>query len=193
MDEIQQFPSPPTFLPYRSGEEPWFEQRLARLIQCGPYTVSDTVCSDEGWASFETCLICPDQWNVDFAGPVFAAPKHYDDERVTSLALQVTMQNGSHYPVKATGYAYDDSNELLGLLDLRYFRDGMPRALGFDVSAYAFPASTQFMIAFQVSGGGSKLVSNPPLITSVGLSAQISSPPNSDHKDPFKNAVPAEA
>lgn len=193
MDEIQQFPSPPTFMPYRSGEESWFEERLTRLIQNGPHVMSDTVCSDEGWAGFETCLVCPGQWNADFGGPVFAAPRHYGDERVTNLVLQVTMQNGLHYPVKATGYAYDSSNELLGILDLRYFRDGMPRALGFDVSRYAFSASTQFMVAFQVSGGGSRHIPNAPLITSVGFSVRLSSPSISRHTDPFTNAIHAEA
>lgn len=83
------------------------------------------------------------------------------------------MRNDAAYPVRATGYAFDNNNMLLGLLDLRYFGKSMPRTLSFDVSQHKFPASTQLMIAFQIGGGGSPCIPRPPLITSVSISAQV--------------------
>ena len=172
MQDVFEMP-PPRFFPYRTADESDPPLKWRPLVQrfCAEKCVTWDIPS--GWVGFESCLICPDEWNTDFGGPTFAPPKRYDHRRIGRLALSVTMQNDVGYPVLATGYAYRSDGDLIGFLNLRYFGKDMARTLVFDVAEYRFPAATQFLIAFCISGGGSPRIHRPPLITSVALDIML--------------------
>ena len=174
MSDIEHVRFPPIFFPIQGQDGSLSRGIRTRLVESDPTFIHAVECNETFWAAFESCLICLADWNVDFGGPVFFPSKHYGNRRITDLALSVTMQADSPYPVAATGYAYSSEHELLGTLDLRYFGRNMPRTLVFDLSKYRFPASTQFMIAFQVSGGWGARIPCPPLITSVALNVGVS-------------------
>ncbi|MFM0092996.1 hypothetical protein PQR46_39695 [Paraburkholderia sediminicola] len=174
MSDIERVRFPPSFFPVQ-GEDGSLPRGIqTRLVESDSTFLHAVECNETRWTAFETCFICLAEWNVDFGGPVFYPSKRYENRHITDLALSVTMQAGSAYPVAATGYAYNSEHEMLGTLDLRYFGRNMSRTLVFDLSKYHFPASTRFMIAFQVSGGGGARIPCPPLITSVALNVEIS-------------------
>ncbi|MBB5502230.1 hypothetical protein [Paraburkholderia sp. MM5384-R2] len=119
---------------------------------------------------FETCLVCVNEWNRDFAAPCFIAHRHDSQGTIDTLSLSVTTMEVTAYPVKATAYLYNRSSAAyLGSLDLRYFGMCMPRTLLFDVAEHRLPISTQIEISFGVDGGGPPLIPRPPTITSVAL------------------------
>lgn len=122
------------------------------------------------WEGFDTRPLCVDRWNVDLRGPCFAADTDSDDGIIDTLSLSVTTIAMSNYPIKTTGYLYDGHGKRhLGLLDLRYFGQKLPRTLSFSLAEHGFPMSTRFEIRFSVDGGGSPLIPRPPTVTSVGL------------------------
>jgi hypothetical protein len=127
-----------------------------------------------GWSGFQECCVCPDDWNIDFAAAYFSPLRCMGEYIITALTLNVTMQGGTPYPVRATGYVFDERDKFIGTLDLRYFGNGMARGLTFDIVRYGLQASSRLLIAFQIGGGGAPKVPRPPLITSVAIDVAIS-------------------
>ncbi|SOE56473.1 hypothetical protein SAMN05446635_1077 [Burkholderia sp. OK233] len=119
---------------------------------------------------FETCLVCVNEWNIDFAAPCFMAQRHDSQGIIDTLSLSVTTMEVTTYPVKATAYLYNGSSgAYVGSLDLRYFGMRMPRTLVFDVAEHRLPISTLIEVRFGIDGGGTPRIPRPPTITSVAL------------------------
>ncbi|MFM0674586.1 hypothetical protein [Paraburkholderia sediminicola] len=119
---------------------------------------------------FETCLVCVNEWNIDFAAPCFVAQRHDSQGIIDTLSLSVTTMEVTTYPVKATAYLYNGSSgAFVGSLDLRYFGMRMPRTLVFDVAEHRLPISTLIEVRFGIDGGGTPRIPRPPTITSVAL------------------------
>ncbi|MFL9863383.1 hypothetical protein PQR67_04280 [Paraburkholderia fungorum] len=119
---------------------------------------------------FETCLVCVNEWNIDFAAPCFVAQRRDSQGIIDTLSLSVTTMEVTTYPVKATAYLYNGSSgAYVGSLDLRYFGMHMPRTLVFDVAEHRFPISTLIEVRFGIDGGGPPRIPRPPTITSVAL------------------------
>jgi hypothetical protein len=70
-------------------------------------------------------------------------------------------------PLQATGYLFDRELTFVGMLDLRYFGEHLPRTVEFNVEEFALPVSTTLQVRFQLNGGGSPGFFLPPLISSV--------------------------
>ena len=160
------------FYPRPNGEENVAWARPAAISPLLRETERDGYNFGATLSGFEACLVCPDEWNTDFVGPTFAARNSHRAGRIRRLTLAVTT-NSPRYPVQATGYVSRLSGEFLGRLDLRYFGMNLPRSLTFDVSSQNLSSLNEFMIAFQVSGGGSPKIPFPPLISSVSLEIEI--------------------
>ncbi|CAE6686068.1 hypothetical protein R75461_04809 [Paraburkholderia nemoris] len=119
---------------------------------------------------FETCLVCVNEWNVDFAAPCFVAQRADSQGIIDTLSLSVTTMEATAYPIKATAYLYNgNSGAYVGSLDLRYFGMRMPRTLVFDVAEHRLPISTLIEVRFGIDGGGTPRIPRPPIITSVAL------------------------
>ncbi len=163
---------PAMFFPALAGETP---PVLRWPASAGtPQAESAAMSSPMQWADFAVCNICPDEWNVDFAGPVFAAGPVFDDRYVDTLTLGATIAGNTPYPIRTTGHVYAGTGGYLGSLDLRYFGSRMPSELHFDVRCHSIPGSARLLIAFQVGGGGGPRVPRPPLITSVSICVRLS-------------------
>ncbi|NYH14261.1 hypothetical protein [Paraburkholderia bryophila] len=119
---------------------------------------------------FETCLVCVNEWNVDFAALCFVAQRPDSQGIIDTLSLSVTTMEVTTYPVKATAYLYHGSSgAYFGSLDLRYFGMRMPRTLVFDVAEHCLPISTLIEVRFGIDGGGTPRIPRSPTITSVAL------------------------
>lgn len=135
-----------------------------------PIKLIGSAFSGSIWEGFDTRPLCVDRWNVDLRGPCFEADTEDCDGIIDTLRLSVTTIAMSSYPIKTTGYLYDEHGKRhLGLLDLRYFGQKLPRTLSFSLAEHAFPMSTRIEIRFSVDGGGSPLIPRPPTVTSVGI------------------------
>ncbi|MBB5418210.1 hypothetical protein [Paraburkholderia atlantica] len=169
MDSTLVVSAPSVFRPFCvTGEagDSLTEIPIVKATRLKPSTLAAT---SKGWSGFQECCVCPDDWNVDFAAAYFSPYQIEDEEIISTLTFNVTIQNDAPYPVQATGYVFDGLDHPVGSLDLRYFGQRMPRALQFDVSAYRLSTSSRFLIAFQIAGGGSTKIPRPPLITSVTI------------------------
>jgi hypothetical protein len=130
--------------------------------------------SAPSWEGFDSLRLCIDRWNFDFEGPLFAIPYEVGGASLHDLTLSVTCDDPGHYPIRTTGYLYSKENAFVGIVDLRYFGETMPRTLRFNIAAHRFPASTRISIRFSVDGGGAPTIPSPPSITSVAVALTIS-------------------
>jgi hypothetical protein len=126
------------------------------------------------WEGFDSLHLCIHSWNFDFEGPLFAIPYEVSGACLRDLTLSVTCDDPGHYPIRTTGYLYSKENAFIGIVDLRYFSETMPRTLRFNLAAHRFPVSTRLSIRFSVDGGGAPTIPNPPSITSVAVALTIS-------------------
>jgi hypothetical protein len=139
---------------------------------------SESVPSFEGFDSLHLCI---HSWNFDFEGPLFAVPHEISGASLRDLTLSVTCNDPLQYPIRTTGYLYSKKNAFIGIVDLRYFGEAMPRTLRFDLSAHRLPVSTRISVRFSVDGGGAPTIPSPPSITSVAAALTISGSLQHDH------------
>lgn len=122
------------------------------------------------WGGFDSCFVCIREWCVDYPGPCFVAPVSIGERIIDTLSVSVTTLGAATYGIKATGYLYDGrSGAYIGMIDLRYFGDNMPRTLTFDLAQHRLPVSTWIEVRFAVDGGGTPRIPKPPTVNSVSL------------------------
>ncbi|MFP4893725.1 hypothetical protein [Paraburkholderia sp. EG304] len=169
MDSTSVVSAPSVFRPFCVTGEAGNSLTEIPIVKATRLKPSTLAATPAGWSGFQECCVCPDDWNVDFVAAYFSQFQIENEQIISTVTFNVTMQSDAAYPVRATGYVFDELDHPVGSLDLRHFGQRMPRALQFDVSAYQLPMSSRFLIAFQIGGGGSTKIPRPPLITSIAI------------------------
>lgn len=132
-----------------------------------PSAIVECHSTTDGCKGFAICSVSLNGWNKEVPGPSFRSRRTSPGDVIRSLTEGVTCVDPAKRPLQATGYIFDCELTFVGMLDLRYFGEHLPRAVEFNVEELALPVSTTLQVRFQLNGGGSPQIVSPPLISSV--------------------------